>query len=109
RRDRVSLLSGGPQQPPSRRGCEGYRDLDLRVVAAAGAFIGLGPACIEDVFAARVRFQVSRHGTEHRAILSFGDEVLRLPPGTRGGRTGDLERMQKSVRDEWIIDLILRV
>jgi hypothetical protein len=39
------------QQPPTCNRREGHGGLQLRVVAAGGALIGVGPGVIEDIFA----------------------------------------------------------
>ena len=39
------------EQPPTRNRCEGHGGLQLRIVAAARALIGVGPGVIEDIFA----------------------------------------------------------
>src|ERR1700730_809813 len=50
----LRIYSGPCQQPASGRRRERNRDLELRIVASARAFKGVGPAVIEDIFAARV-------------------------------------------------------
>ena len=57
---------GRHQEPPAGRRRERHRDLELGVVLAAGALIGFGPAAVEDVFAARVRFQIAGHRADER-------------------------------------------
>src|SRR6476646_5843337 len=52
-------LAGTHQQAPARDGSERDRDLELRIIVAAGACIGVGPAMVEHVFALRVRFEVA--------------------------------------------------
>ena len=54
------------QQAAAGRRRERHRDLELRIIAAAGALIGLGPAAVEHVFAARMRFQIA--GRDARAL-----------------------------------------
>jgi hypothetical protein len=45
------MLARSDEQPAALRGGERHRDLELRIVIAAGAFVGLGPAVVEYVFA----------------------------------------------------------
>ena len=106
---RIGALARRDEQPPARRGRERHRHLQLRIIAAAGALIGVGPAGIEHVFAARVRFQIARHDAGDRAVVGFGDEMLRLPAGARRGRAGRLQGGQESMRDEGVIGANLRV
>ena len=68
--DRVGGLARGDEQPPSGRGRERHRHLQLGVIAAAGALVGLGPAGVEHVFAARVGFQIAGHHADDRARRS---------------------------------------
>ena len=63
---------------------EGNRGLQLRVIAAAGPFIGIGPTAVEHVFALRVRFQIAGHDAGDRAI-EFCHEVARPPAGAGAG------------------------
>ena len=92
----LGVRAGPDQQPPAGRRRERHRDLELRVVVAAGALIGLGPAVVEDVFALRMRFQIAGHDAEDGAVGGLGDQVLRLPAGPRGGRAGCFERMTEN-------------
>src|SRR5712692_5219065 len=50
---------GPDQQTAAGGGRERDRNLELRVVLAAGALVGLGPAAVEHVFAARMGFEVA--------------------------------------------------
>jgi hypothetical protein len=52
---------------------------------------------IEDVFAARMRFYVARHGAQEFAAAVLGDEVHRLPAGTRADRLRQLQRREEVV------------
>ena len=79
------------QEPASGRRRERHGDLELRIIVAAGALVGLGPAAVEDVFAARVAFDVAGRGGEQRAVGGFDDEVLRLPAGPPADRAGLLQ------------------
>ena len=85
------------QQPPAGRRRERHRHLELGVVLAAGALVGLGPAAVEHVFAPRMRFQIAGHGAGNGAVRGLGEQVLRLPAGPRRGRAGGLQAMQKIV------------
>ncbi len=100
---RVGARARRDQQPPSRGGRERHRHLEFRIIAAAGALIGVGPAGVEHVFAARVGLQIARHDPGDRAVVRLRDEMLRLPAGARAGRAGDLQGGQESMRDERVI------
>ena len=80
--------------------CERDRRLELGIVAAAGAFEGLRPAVVEDVFALAVALHVERNGAEQRAVGSLGQQVLRLPAGAPADGLGILERLQEAVAEE---------
>src|SRR5262249_40311847 len=101
--DLVAARSRGGEEPPSGRRRERPGDLQLRVIVAAGALIGLGPAAVEDIFAARMGLEVAGHDAEHMAVLIFRDEMLRLPAGARHGRAGDFERREEVVRYERVV------
>ncbi len=73
------------QQAPSGRGRERHGHLELGVVVAAGALVGLGPAAVEHVLAARMRFQIAGHRAEERAVRAFREQMLGLPAGPGGG------------------------
>jgi hypothetical protein len=99
------LVLSGPgryqQARASGRG-ERHRHLELGIVAAAGTLIGIGPPAIENVFAARMRFEIAGDDPDDLAI-ALGHEMLRHPPGFGRRRTRRFQCRQKSVRNEWII------
>ena len=82
----LGMLAGPHQQPSSRRRREGYRDLELRVVAAAGAGERFRPAGVEHVFTARVALEVARRGGEERPLRRLHQKMLRLPPRSAADR-----------------------
>ena len=57
----------GEQAGAGHRG-ERHRDLQLGVIVAAGVLEGLGPAVVEDVFAARMALHVAGRGAEQSAV-----------------------------------------
>ena len=66
---RIARVPAGPhQQPAAGRRRERYRDLQFRIVVAAGVVIGLGPAVVEHVFAARVALEIAGRGGNERAV-----------------------------------------
>jgi hypothetical protein len=70
----------------------------------AGAFIGVGPAVIEDIFALAVALGIAeRGGLEHTAF--FDQHMPSLPASARNSRTGILQRGKIGVRYEWIISV----
>ena len=60
-----ALSPGATSRRRPVAGVNGTDDLQLGVIAAAGALVGFGPAGIEHVFAARVGFQIAGHDAEH--------------------------------------------
>ena len=98
-RDR-RMRAGGDQQAAAGRRRERHRDLQLRIIAAAGALIGVGPAGIEDVFAARMGLEIARRDADDGAVDRLGDEMLRLPAGACGRRFRYFQRRQESVARE---------
>src|SRR5579872_1155187 len=90
------------QQPAAGRRREWHRDLKFWVVAAARALIGLGPAAVENVFAARVALQIAGSGGENAAVTRFDGDVAYMPSGTAADRLRRFERRKKIVREEWI-------
>ncbi len=100
-RPRLALLPPGADQqarPGDRR--EGRGDLQLRIIAAAGAVIGLGPAVVEHIFALAVGFDVERRGGEDGPGAILDHQVLRQPAGLAPDRSGLLQRVQKGVADK---------
>jgi len=94
-------VGAGPREKArARHRREGNRDLQLGIVAAAGALEGLSPAVIEDIFALAVAFDVKRRGAEQRAVAGLGQQVLRLPAGSSSDRLGILQRLEKAVAQE---------
>jgi len=87
---------------------ERHRNLQLRVVLAAGALEGLGPAVIEHVFALAVGLQVRGHHRENAGVV-LDHEVPGSPAGAGGGGAGVLQRRKKSVRGERVMRVDLRI
>ena len=82
----VRVRAGPHQQPRSASRRERHRDLQFGIIAAAGTLISVGPALIEDVFAARMRFQVAGRSPKRFALRRLDQKVLRRPAGSRDGR-----------------------
>ncbi len=57
----------GEQAGAGHRG-EWHRHLELGVIVAAGVLEGLGPAVVEDVFAARMALHVAGRGAQQSAV-----------------------------------------
>ena len=104
---RVRPLSG--EQPPASHGREWNGRLQLRIIAASGALIGIRPAMVEDIFAPAVRLQIERHRAEEPAMVVFDDEMLRHPSGACADAAAFLQRVEKSVRQKWIVSRRIRV
>ncbi len=62
------------QQPRTGHGRERHRDLELRIVAPAGALVGVGPAVVEDVLALAMGLRVAGRR---------GDDLAGPPASTR--------------------------
>src|SRR5262249_20439180 len=69
--DRVSYRARGREQARPGHGRKWNRDLALWIVAAPGAFKGLGPAMVENVFAAGVAFCIAGHRTQKHPVSVF--------------------------------------
>ena len=91
------------QQPRTGHRTERRRDLQLRIVVAAGTFQRVRPAVVEHVFAVAVRLGVHRRHRHHLARLAAQHRVLRQPAGARIGRPAVLHRAQEGVADERIV------
>ena len=96
----VFVRAGAREQAGAGHRREGHGDLELGVVAAAGALEGLRPAMVEDVFALAVAFHVERGGALQGAVVAFGQQILRLPAGPPADRLGILQRLQEAVAEE---------
>jgi hypothetical protein len=100
--DALGVDAVADQQPRPGRGGEGNRDLELRIIAPAGALIGVRPAAVEDVLALGMRFQIAGHDSGD-AATDFGHEMPRAPAGADRRRTRFLNCRQKRVRNERVI------
>ena len=94
----TGLRAGAHQEPAAGGGRKRHRDLELRVIAAAGAHIGFRPTGVEDVFAARVTLEVARRGGKNGAVDCFDEYVLDLPAGPATDRFRGLQGRKKMVR-----------
>ena len=91
------------QQPPTRNRREGHGGLQLRIVAAAGALIGVGPGVIENIFAVGMRFQIAGHAGGDAASCVLQNEMLRQPAGRARRRSALFQRVQKGMADERVV------
>ena len=98
------VVAGADEEPLAGDRREGDRGLQLRIIAAAGAQIGVGPAMVEDIFALAVRFQIARHAGDQRSRRILEEKMLRQPAGLARGGAAVLQRAEKSMRDEWVIE-----
>ena len=88
--------AGPDQEPAPRRRRERHADLELGIIAPAGALIGIGPAIIEDIFAHRMGLQIGRHDGPHRAFIAVAQhEMARIPASTVADGAGGFQRIQK--------------
>src|SRR5208282_5867591 len=88
-------------RPGDRR--EGDRDLQLGVIAPAGALVRLGPAVIEDIFAVGVALEVHGCRGDEPARLVLHDEVAGQPAGLAAGRAALLEGREEGVADARVV------
>ncbi len=72
------------QQATSGGGREGNTGLQLRVVVAARALVGVGPAVIENVFALRVVLQIA--GNNADGFSAYSRHQMARPPASAGDR-----------------------
>src|SRR5579863_6156457 len=91
------------QEPWSSHRREGDGRLQLRIIVAAGAFEGRGPAVIEDIFSVGMVLEIHRHSAKQPAAFVLDQHMLRQPSGLGGRRAARLQRFQERVRDEGIV------
>ncbi len=103
RRGLGPILTLAHEQAPARHRGERHGALQLGVIAAAGAEIGVGPAMIEHILPIGVRFQVAGHAGGEPPVLILHEEMLGQPAGLASGGAAVLQRPQKGVSDEWVI------
>jgi hypothetical protein len=77
-------------------GVKGTPDLEFRVIAAAGALIGVGPAMVEDILALGMRFQITGRDPQNSSVGVLCGEMLGLPAGAGDRRLRRFERDRKS-------------
>ncbi len=100
----VRVLARGDQEARAGDRRERHADLELRVVAAAGALEGVGPAVIEHVLALRMGLQVAGGIADHPAV-ALGGDVQRQPAGAAADASRILQRRQEGVADEGVVAL----
>ena len=81
---------------------EGHGGLQLRIIVAAGALIGVGPGMVEDILAVGVGFQIAGHAGGDAACGVLQHEMLRQPAGLPRGRSALFQRVKKGMGDEWV-------
>jgi len=91
------------QQARARRRGEGRGDLELRVVAPAGALIGIGPAMVEDIFALAVALQEAGCCGQELTGIVLDEEIGRRPAGAAAGAAALLQRHEEFMADEGIV------
>src|SRR5215207_6130803 len=103
----VRARSVGHEETRAADGCERHRHLELRVVAAARAAIGLRPRVVEHVFALRVGFEVARGRGEEPPRLVLHEDMDRRP--TRGTPYASrvLKSRKKGIRNERVERIVV--
>ena len=99
----VGECAGAGEQARAGHRRERHRHLQLRIIVAAGALEGLGPAVVEDVFAARMALHVAGRGAEQGALRVLREQVARLPAGPAADRIRLFKRGQKLMRNERVV------
>ena len=94
------LWTWAHQESTARRWRERHGNLQLRVIAATGAFVGFGPTMVEDILTARMRFRIARYGSQEGTPRILGQQMHRLPTGATADRARTLERGQEVIRNE---------
>src|SRR5690606_22365609 len=82
---------------------ERHRRLQLRIVTAAGALEGVGPAMVEDVFALAVRLGIAGYGADQVTLRILQPEVMALPAGLARSAAGLLQYVQKIKGNERVV------
>ena len=100
--DPLAIDAVADQQPRAGGGRKGHRSLQLRIIAAAGALIGIRPAAVEDVFALRMRFQIAGHDADDLAAEP-ARRCRGTPAGAGAGRAGGFGGGKKCVGNEGVI------
>ena len=93
----------GDQQARAGRRGEGRSDLELGVVASAGALVGIGPAMVEDIFALAVALQEAGRRRQELASIVLDEEIGRRPAGAAAGAAALLQRHEEFMADEGIV------
>ena len=94
------------QQPRTGNGRERHRDLELRIVAPAGALVGVGPAVVEDVLALGVGLRVAGRSGDDLAGACLDRRICTgCQPERPPTQPEILERRQEGVRDEGVVGL----
>ena len=75
--------AGAGEQARTGHRRERHRHLQLGIIGSAGVLEGLGPAVVEDVFAARMRLHIAGRGAQQEAGVVLGQQMARLPAGAR--------------------------
>ncbi len=78
------------------------RAQELRIVAAPGPLVGVGPSPVENILAPAVAFQIARHRAGDFSVGPFEDEVLWQPARSPVHGASLLQRVQEGMADERI-------
>ncbi len=100
---RLGLRPRARKQPAPGRGREWHGDLELGIVAPAGALIGFRPAVVENVFAAGMGFHVAGDGADEGTGGVLGEQVHRLPADACPDRLRQFKRGEEIMGNEWVI------
>jgi hypothetical protein len=94
-------LAGQQAAAGDRR--ERHGDLELGIIVAAGALIGVRPAVIEHIFAEAVALHISGQHRIGPSVRAVDGDRQRLPAGAGGGAARLLERREEGVAEERIV------
>ena len=70
---------GGDQEPASGDWRERHGHLELGIIVAAGALVGVGPGVVEDILALAVALEIAGRGGDHAPARVLNREVRRRP------------------------------
>ena len=98
--DSFGKRAGTGKQARSGHWREGHGDLELGIVATAGALQRLRPAVVEHVLALRMGLHVERCSALQRAVVRLRQQILRLPSGAPSHRLGVFQRLEEAVAEE---------
>ena len=87
------------EQAAAGHGRERHRDLDLRIIVAAGPLIGVGPGMVEDVFALRMGLHIGRRRRPRWPRRAFDQQ---MEPATSRCARRPNPKSSSAFRKAWV-------